>query len=106
MGPPSTANGRIRARKVGCDLSTSYASSVIFYFFSSHDAVTGDSGKLVLFLTLCNDVIEGRRTPISTAINNAHQWVLVVPRVQVHSPKQRAGGCSGVGVCQKINFAD
>ena len=50
MGPPSTANGRVRAKKVGYDLSTKWAISVFF-------------GQIVPFLVLWDDVIEGSPHP-------------------------------------------
>ena len=75
MGPPGTANGRIRARKVGYDLQ-----------FRQNGQYNGIFGKTVPFLTLRDDVIEGSPHP---KLNGYQQgtpggavvFVLVVLRV-------------------------
>jgi len=60
MGPPGTANGRDRARNVGCDLKTKWATTVF-------------SGQIVSFLALWDDVIEGLSHPKLNGINGPSQ---------------------------------
>ena len=75
IGPPGMANGRIRARKVGHDLLTSYVCNY-----------TGDSGKRVPFLTLWYDVIEG---PPHTKPNG-------------YQRANQGGACGTKGLCQFV----
>ena len=59
VGPPDTANGRIQARKVGCDLSTKWATTVF-------------SGQIVPFLALWDDVIAGVAAPQIQRLSTEH----------------------------------